>query len=82
MSRCKSCRADVDWAVTAEGKWMPVDTAPTPDGNVLLEPRTGQPAIATVLGAAAAQNAAADGKTLRKSHFATCPNSKKHRKAR
>ena len=34
--KCKSCPAQVIWAVTERGKAMPVDAEPGPGGNVQL----------------------------------------------
>ena len=36
MSECRSCRAPIVWAVTSDGKRMPLDAAPIPAGNVVL----------------------------------------------
>lgn len=66
-SRCRSCNAEIIWAVTATGKRMPVDAAPSANGNIHLEGTT-----AIVL------DEPVDG--ARTSHFATCPNADQHRK--
>lgn len=34
MATCKSCGAEIFWAVTQKGKRMPVDTEPREDGNL------------------------------------------------
>lgn len=71
--RCKSCSANVQWVKTENGKSMPIDEKPSPDGNiirldsglyhVLKKDEMRQP-----------------NKTLYISHFATCPAADKHRK--
>ena len=69
--KCSSCGAAIFWERTKNGKHIPVDAAPSPDGNI--EMRGG---IAHVVG---------DELPLAprfKSHFATCPNAAQHRKAK
>jgi hypothetical protein len=74
MSSCSSCHASILWVKTAAtGKAMPVDAAPSPEGNLILRdgiayheskiPEAERPIERYV------------------SHFATCPNGPKHRKA-
>lgn len=89
---CKSCGAPVLWAQTLDprgervpredGKgWraMPVDFAPTLEGNVQIFHRQGEGIVARVYRNAAA---APSGAILRTSHFVTCPNAKQHRRGR
>jgi hypothetical protein len=75
---CRSCGADIWWAITAKKKRMPVDPPGThPEPNVPVwrdtltgilyataEPRPGMPVTPTT------------------SHFATCPNAARHRRKR
>jgi hypothetical protein len=64
------------------GKAMPVDEAPSADGNIVLDSTPMQP-VATVLSGAelaTARAARPDQHRLRTSHFATCPNARAHRK--
>lgn len=70
--RDAECRATIIWASTKGGKSMPVDTTPTQDGTVLLEPTTGGGLIATVVDP---DRPPLTGwpEPLRTSHFATCP---------
>jgi hypothetical protein len=75
-SRCNSCGAPILWAITSTGKRMPVDAEPSPVGNVLLIVRSGEEPRAEVVPRGTKSN------LLRVSHFATCPNSAKHRKPR
>ena len=73
MSACRSCGADVHWAITTGGKRMPVDAEPTPNGNLLLEKDdTGGWIVWPA-------NTGAD-LPLHTSHFASCPNASHHRK--
>jgi hypothetical protein len=71
--KCRSCGAEVVWAVTNAGKRMPVDAKPVADGNLLLtQPaQPGVPPVAIVVG---------KGKGTHASHFVTCPNSRTWRK--
>ena len=36
MEQCKSCGADIIWALTGNGKNLPVDAVPVPNGNVAI----------------------------------------------
>lgn len=35
--KCRACDAEIRWARTANGKAIPLDAEPNPDGNVLLD---------------------------------------------
>lgn len=84
IDECRTCNAPIVWAETSNGKSMPVDAAPADDGNVLLYPRPGGGAYATVLSVADTALAIGglfpDERTLRTSHFVTCPNAEEWRK--
>lgn len=72
---CKSCGAEIIWALTENGKRIPLDAepiAPTP-GRFLLS--NDDPPVATAITIAKTP--------LRQyvSHFATCPNADSHRKS-
>lgn len=86
MSSCRSCDAPVVWVETeAKGdkpaKRMPVDADPdntsrclvVSDGNLAIvgQAGSGVPIVRYV----------AKGSGRYRSHFATCPNSKSHRKS-
>jgi hypothetical protein len=84
VSACRSCGAAVRWAVSVNGKRIPVDDQPVPDGNLVLsDPTPGayapvashyvEPEQAPLFG---------DEPPRFVSHFATCPNADHHRKAR
>jgi hypothetical protein len=76
-NHCKSCRAEVVWALLAKsGAKIPLDAGVFPDGNIII--RDGK---AHVLGPDAL--AALPPNTPRfRSHFVTCPNAAQHRKER
>jgi hypothetical protein len=85
VSACGSCGAPIRWAVTVNGKRMPVDDQPVPDGNIVLsDPQPG--AYAPL----AAYYSPPDEPTLPGfeepprfvSHFTTCPNAAHHRRTR
>ena len=87
--RCGSCGAEILWIQLLDDKGqrrrrddgrlasMPVDFAPTPDGNVQVFHRPGEGIVARVYRDAAHAPA---GAILRKSHFATCVNAAQHRR--
>ncbi|MGH2716031.1 MAG: hypothetical protein ACRDM7_19545 [Thermoleophilaceae bacterium] len=78
MTACRTCKAEITWAHTGE-KWMPVDAQPTADGNVLLT--GGNPPRAEVLAGERLVKARAAECRLYRSHFSSCPDAQKHRKA-
>ena len=69
--KCRSCGAPMLWVTTAKGKAMPIDSEPCEDGNVDIS--TGR-AVYVKAGETL------PGIPLYKSHFASCPNAKQHRK--
>jgi hypothetical protein len=72
--KCKSCGAPIVWAVSSKGRALPLDPEPSPKGNLSLD--SGTPPKARVV-----QPHGLEG-PLYTSHFATCPNAKKHRRKR
>ena len=82
MSTCKSCGARIIWCVTEQGKRMPVDRQPSNDGTVhVFECPEDGTDMCEVLGDILKRELAREqGEFLYKSHFATCPNAKQHRK--
>lgn len=70
MSKCRSCGAPVRWVVTVNGRRMPIDPHPSDDGNMVL--RSG---VAYVV---KPDEAPDEARWI--SHFATCPNAKRHRR--
>ncbi len=69
MRTCSSCRAPIFWVKTTTVKTMPIDAVPTADGNVWLDDNQ----VASV-------GKPVSGSLRYVSHFATCPNAKKHRR--
>lgn len=78
MSRCRSCPAEIRWAVTAQGNRIPLDVEAVSDGNLALLADT-EPPIALVI--APGEQLLADDGTRYVSHFATCPNADQHRRS-
>lgn len=80
---CRSCGADVVWAITVNDKTMPVDPDPHPDGNITLTDhyltthRRGRFRRAAVLGPLEVE--LHDG-PLWLSHFVSCPDAGSWRK--
>ncbi|MGH3834158.1 MAG: hypothetical protein ACRDSF_00420 [Pseudonocardiaceae bacterium] len=73
---CKSCGDVILWAVTFEGKRMPLDVEPTELGTVSLSGHT--PPIARVV----SKIGRYPGQKLYVSHFASCRTADQHRKAK
>lgn len=65
---CKSCGAEIIWAVTANGKRMPLDAKHSSGFTIegIADAREGTPLIAS--------------SRVYISHFATCPNAAEHRR--
>lgn len=73
---CSSCGAHIVWATTEHGRLMPVDAAPSAEGNLRL---TWVPSRKVYIVAARVKGGE---KPLYTSHFATCPNASKHRRGK
>jgi hypothetical protein len=76
---CRSCRAPIRWATTANGRAMPVDLEPVPDGNLWLGRGPYGAVIASVVPEERREELAGE---LYLPHFATCPHAHKHRRRR
>lgn len=78
---CESprCHDQVVWAHTGKSRML-VNAQPHPDGNVVLRDTGGTDLVAQVL--TVHQRATKAPGSLHLSHFATCPEAKKFRKAR
>lgn len=80
VAHCDSCKAPIIWTVTDHAQRMPVDAQPVDansgGGNVVLTP--GRPVRARVV----TNPANLFGKTVYRSHFATCPYAERHRHPR
>lgn len=71
MSKC-SCGAPIKWITMAgTGKGMPLDPQRDASGNIVIDEKTGRGGYAQP----------GDERPRYVPHWATCPNSKKHRKA-
>lgn len=80
LEQCRTCRAQIQLAVTVNGKTMPVDAFPDPQlGNISLYPEGGKMRAVVVPKAKLAAMRAAKVQ-LHTSHFATCPNANSWRK--
>jgi hypothetical protein len=85
VSACRSCGATIRWATTVNGKRIPVDDEPVPDGNLVLSDPTPGAYAPT-----AAQYVAPEQPSLFpepdpprfRSHYATCPDADRWRKTR
>lgn len=76
---CRSCGAPIRWVETENGRRMPIDPEPytgeSPAGLFVLRERERAPSLAI-----ATPPLAFPGEPLFRSHFATCPNAKEHRR--
>lgn len=92
---CRSCRARIVWAITDGGRKMPVDLEPVSSEGVLLpEARKGElvlwyevnergwPIGGQLVSFATLEQRRDPNVPLWRSHFATCPNSTSHRRAK
>lgn len=76
-SHCKSCGLVIVYALTENGKRMPVDEHPTgDDGNLVLIRRAGKVMVVPY------DEKKHAGWARRVSHFASCAFAAEHRKAR
>lgn len=81
-AKCDSCGAPIEWArFSTSGKPVPLDVGLVDNGNLeVVERRDGGDAIVRLLGRADLEAARERGVPLRRTHFATCPNAKQHRR--
>jgi hypothetical protein len=81
IDQCEGCQAEIIWAVTDRGQWMPVDRAKIRGGNVFLHPgvdsRSPRARVLSVQ-----QRANRGDPDLWVSHFATCPYAQRYRMPR
>jgi hypothetical protein len=83
MATCSSCGAKILWAITKNGKRMPLDAEPHPQGNIVIDdvlPPPPHTPSAAVLDGHALGVAWAAKVPVHFSHFVTCPNAAKHRR--
>jgi len=69
MSNCRRCGARIEWALTYQGKRMPVDATPRDDGNVAVHRDAAGVLHARVITGTAPLN---HGEKRAVAHFATC----------
>lgn len=74
MSTCRSCGAEIIWALTDSGKRMPVDAEPVEGGNLRLIPDGDVVRVEVVMGGGAPLQ--------HRPHFATCPEADIWRRGR
>ena len=82
MSRCKSCAAEIVWAVTTGGKRIPVDAHPAPGGNLVLRQTIGGPPRALMVGATIDMTDPDDDGQRWWPHHGTCPQASEWRAKR
>ncbi len=70
---CRSCGAPITFALTPKRRRIPLDVAPSPDGNLELKLIAGEQYAFTV-------QPGSGSSPLYKSHFATCPQAAQHRR--
>lgn len=63
---CRSCNAPIEWAITDNGRRIPLDVDDGQPGNIVVDD-----GIAHVV---------TDGQGTHRSHFATCSHPERHRK--
>jgi hypothetical protein len=78
MSECRSCHALITWAVTVDGKRMPLDYNATDDGTLVVvrHTDTGTPVVRVV----SPVDGVPSHPSRYRSHFATCPDAGDWRK--
>jgi hypothetical protein len=75
---CQACGTAILWVYTERGARMPVDAAPTADGNIQVVADKCYVIPKTRLEALSDDDKAG----LRKSHFATCPEAERFKSKR
>lgn len=71
VSHCKRCRAKIVWCQTKNGRTMPVDAEPHPDGNVVIRADLSGPPFAEVH-----TEPGGPDEQRHLTHFATCARPK------
>jgi len=75
---CRSCGAPMFWVTTAKGKKMPLDSEPVSNGAFVLDGdplESGEQKVKHI-----GERSEYRGERF-SSHFSTCPDADKHRKA-
>jgi hypothetical protein len=71
---CRSCGQPIVWAVTRDGKRMPVDPDPDPEGNLVLTANLLGDHLVVPVADLERGGAPIVDSDRRVSHFASCPN--------
>ena len=79
--RCRSCDAPIAWGLTAKGKRLPLDPAPSENGNVAASLSDSGILDVGVPDRRQRDAMLCTGRPLYLSHFVTCPNAKEWRKS-
>jgi len=80
MTTCKSCKAPIFWAVTDDGKNIPMDPDPNPDGNLVVVEEEGGPEVRGAKVTKARTPGLFDRHLPRyMAHWVTCPYADHHR---
>jgi hypothetical protein len=86
MASCRSCKAEIRWAFTEQGKRMPLDVDPREDGNLIVvgrrEGEDGAVPIVRSLKKGEGDLTLFEPPLRYVSHFATCPDAAQHRRPR
>lgn len=78
--RCRECDAPITWAQTENGRPMPLNVGPDPNGNVIVTGHTGACQIVKV-GTIQELADAPEGRVYM-SHFQTCTNPRRFRRGK
>ncbi len=78
-TQCRSCRAEIIWGKTQNGKNMPVDAQPSRSGTVVLDVHNGVVYAGVLLGAQLA-SVRRSTRPLYEPHWVNCPDAKTWRK--
>lgn len=82
---CRSCRAPIFFARTPQGRTMPIDQDPHPDGNMVVYDPTPSFMKGTSLdgvGKLVRPAEESDPPPRWRSHFASCPSAGQHRRGK
>jgi hypothetical protein len=81
---CRACGARMVWTRTAAGKAMPLDAEPHPDGNVRLLPDGSCEVLSApdLEAQRARESLGGPFLALYRSHFASCPQASRFRRAK
>ena len=81
LERCRSCNATIRWVrVKSTGTLMPINSEPDPRGNIVLKDNLAHFVKAGLFDEEVEGISANAPRYI--SHFASCPNAKKHRRGK